>query len=79
PDQEQEAVKFLKEAGVSGPAYIRKAKDEDKFIRMVDPNWSGALPALILYDRAGKRVRSIMGEHPPKVIEAEIVKVLGQP
>src|SRR5204863_4910933 len=45
-DKKQAASQFLAGAGVQGPAYIRVAKDDEKFINTVDPKWSGALPAL---------------------------------
>jgi thiol-disulfide isomerase/thioredoxin len=76
PEKEAEAQKFAAQMGVPSPAYIRKAKDEDKFINSVDPKWSGALPALIIYDKTGKRVTSFFGETPMKDIEAAIVKQL---
>ena len=74
PEQEAAAVEFLKRSGVSGAAYIRRAKDDDKFINSVDAKWSGALPALFLYDRQGKLVKSFIGETELSVIEAAIRK-----
>ena len=41
------AADFLKKSGIGGPAYLRHAKDDDEFIRAVDPKWSGALPATL--------------------------------
>jgi thiol-disulfide isomerase/thioredoxin len=76
PAEERAAIEFLKDSGVSGAAYLRAAKDEDKFVRMVDPKWSGALPALFLYDRKGKLVKSFFGETPLATVEAEIQKLL---
>src|SRR5712671_6219271 len=35
PEQEAAAVEFLKRSGVSGAAYLRRAKDDDKFINSV--------------------------------------------
>ena len=37
-------------------------RDDEKFIDAIDPKWSGALPATFIYDRTGKRVKSIVGE-----------------
>ena len=76
PEQEAAAVEFLKKSGVSGAAYLRRAKDDDKFINSVDAKWSGALPALFLYDRQGKLVKSFVGETELSVIEAAIRKIL---
>ena len=76
PDQEPAAIEFLKKSGISGPAYLRRAKDDDKFISFVEPKWSGALPALFLYDRQGKLVKSFIGETEISAIEAAIRKIL---
>jgi len=76
PEQEPAAVDFLKKSGVTGAAYLRRAKDDDKFINSVDAKWSGALPALFLYDRQGKLVKSFVGETELSVIEAAIRKIL---
>ena len=76
PEQEPAAVEFLKKSGVTGAAYLRRAKDDDKFINSVDAKWSGALPALFLYDRQGTLVKSFVGETELSVIEAAIRKIL---
>ena len=75
PEQQPAAIDFLKKSGISGPAYLRQAKDDDKFINSIDPKWSGALPALFLYDRQGKLVKSFIGETEMSAIEAAIRKV----
>jgi thiol-disulfide isomerase/thioredoxin len=76
PEQEQDAVNFLDKYGVPKPAYLKRAKDDDKFINSIDPKWSGALPALFLYDRSGKKIRSYFGETDLKALETVIVKLL---
>jgi len=75
-EKEADALRFIAQLGVPSPSYIRRAKDDDKFINFVDPKWSGALPASILYDKTGKRLRSFIGETPMKVVEAAITKLL---
>lgn len=76
PEQAATATRFLAEMHVPGPTYIRRAKDDDKFINFVDPKWSGALPALFLYDKSGNKVKSFVGESPISAIEAAITKLL---
>ena len=76
PEQEAAAVEFLKKSGISGTAYLRRAMDDDKFIAAVEAGWSGALPALFLYDRQGKLVKSFVGETEMAVIEAAVRKLL---
>lgn len=74
-EQEADARKFLARFGVPGPHYIKRSGDDDAFIRSVDPAWSGALPALFLYDRQGRRVRSFVGETEIGAVEAAIRKL----
>jgi len=76
PEQQQAAVDFLAKSGISGAAYLRRAQDDDKFIASVEPKWSGALPALFLYDRQGKLVKSFLGETDIATLEAAIQKLL---
>ena len=76
PEQETAAANVLKNDGITGPAYIKMPKDDDKFINAIDPKWGGALPALFLYDRTGKKIRSFIGETPTKELEAAIEKLL---
>jgi len=76
PEHERAAFEFLSKSGVSGSGYLRRAKDEDTFINAIDPKWSGALPALFLYDRQGKLAKSFIGETDLAVVEALILKIL---
>lgn len=77
PEAEGTAKKFLADAGAMAvPAYIRRAKDENKFINLIDPKWQGALPALFIYDRTGRKVRAFIGESSMADVEAAIQKLL---
>lgn len=76
PEDEAKATDFLNKTKVPEPRYLRKAANEDAFINAIEPKWSGALPASFLYDRAGKKVRSFVGEVDLKVLEAAILKVM---
>jgi thiol-disulfide isomerase/thioredoxin len=75
PEQEKAVSDFLAKAKVPAPVYLRKAKDDDAFIRKVDPKWSGALPALFLYDRQGRLVKSFIGATPMRDLEAAIARL----
>ena len=75
PEQEKSAIQFLKQSKVQGAVYVKRPKDDETFINTIDPKWGGALPALFVYDRAGKRVRSFIGETPLDQLEAAIAKV----
>ena len=76
PEQESDAVEFLKRSKIAFPAYVKRPKDDDRFIRSVDPKWSGALPTLLIYDRKGRKTATFEGETQPAVIEKAIVQAL---
>jgi DNA-binding LacI/PurR family transcriptional regulator len=76
PEQEQDAFKVLIQNSVAAPFYLKKVADDDKFYNSVDTKWSGEMPAMFIYDRSGRRVRSFLGETPVKDIEAAIQKLL---
>jgi thiol-disulfide isomerase/thioredoxin len=76
PEQEADALAFLKRHAVTMPAYVLRADGDDKFITSVDSDWSGALPALFLYDRDGRKVKSWVGETATGEIETAVLKML---
>lgn len=76
PEQLKDAAAFLDKVKVPAPVYLRKAKDDDKFVAAIDPKWSGALPASFLYDKTGRKVRSFFGEVKLAELEAAIKKLL---
>lgn len=77
PEQEAEAAQFVAAQGAPPPRYIRRAKNDDDFINAIDPKWSGALPALYIFDRSGRQARSFIGETDMKQLSAYIEKLLG--
>jgi len=76
PEQQAAALKVFKEDGVQGTPYWKNVADDDKFYDSIDPKWGGALPAVFLYDKSGKKVKSFIGETPVKDMEAAIAKLL---
>lgn len=76
PEAEADALRLLQKSGLGSPAYVRRAKDDEKFINFVDAKWSGALPALVLFDKTGRKVRLFVGETSMAEIEREIRKLL---
>lgn len=75
-ENEPAARAFLKEVGITGTTYIKAAKDDDAFIRQIDPKWGGELPALVLYDKTGRKVKMWKGETAIAEIEAAVTKLL---
>ena len=72
PENAARAAKMAADAGVPRPAYQKAAKDDDTFINSIDHSWNGALPAMFLYDKAGRRVRSFIGATDTATIEKAV-------
>lgn len=70
------ANRFIQMFRVEGPAYIKQADDDDRFMSAIDPKWNGALPALFLYDESGRQVRSFIGSTGMATIEKAVRKLL---
>jgi thiol-disulfide isomerase/thioredoxin len=77
PEAASQAASFVASKDTPMPRYIRRASDDDQFINAVDPKWSGALPALFLFDRSGRQVKSFIGETDMTQLEAALKKLLG--
>ena len=75
PEQEAAARSFLLSKKVPLPSYLKQAKNDENFINWVDPKWSGAVPAMFVYDRNGKRVKSFIGETELATVEAALQKL----
>jgi len=76
PEQDAAAQKVLKQFGVQGTTYRKQAQDDEEFINSIDVKWSGALPALFLYDKTGRKVRSFIGDTDVSTLEAAVRKLL---
>jgi thiol-disulfide isomerase/thioredoxin len=76
-DMETAVPDFLSESGASAlPAYLLHAEDDSTAINLVDPKWSGELPATFLYDRTGQIVFNHKGRIKPAELQAAIDKTL---
>ena len=76
PEDAAKAQQFLQKNGVLSPAYIKRAKNDEKFINSVDPKWTGALPGLFLYDRGGRLVKAFIGETDMEALERAVREIL---
>ena len=76
PEQDGAAYAFLLKCGVRLPGYRKQTENDSAFIDAIDAKWNGALPALFLYDRKGKKAKSFIGETGMDEIEPEIRKLL---
>ena len=76
PENDAAAREFLAKAGVKSQGYLKAPKDDDAFIQAIDPKWGGELPALVLYDKTGRKAQIWKGETALAIIEAAVNKLL---
>ena len=55
PDRmDSQLLPFLEKHRPRFPVYIMRTDDADRFVRTIDPEWSGTIPATLFIDRKGK-------------------------
>jgi len=54
------------------PVFLKRPGADEAFIDGVDRDWSGVVPALITFDRAGRRLDLLSGEHTRGEIESAL-------
>lgn len=70
--------KFLREMKAQMPAYLLNLSDPEPAIKLVDPAWSGALPATFLYNAKGEVVYKSLGRIKVDELRAAIDKVMSR-
>jgi len=68
--------KFLEEMKATMPAYLLNVNDPEPAIKLMDPRWSGALPATFLYNEKGEEVFKHYGRVDPAELRAAIEKLV---
>jgi thiol-disulfide isomerase/thioredoxin len=77
PDALGEAKAFLDEHGVAFPSFIKDGDVPDQaFIDGLDPRWSGALPATIVFDGAGRKTAFWEGKADYPTLERRVKEAL---
>lgn len=62
PDEiDRKIVPFLKRQKAGFKNYVRDFSSDEAFINQVNPDWSGALPATIIYGRDGEQKTFLLG------------------
>ncbi len=69
---------FLRQQKAGMPAFIKKPGDTERFINAVDPQWTGAIPYTVVYDRTGKPVARLVGDHTFAQFEATVKRALAR-
>jgi len=68
--------RFLREMNAQMPVYLLNLSDPEPAIKLVDPAWSGALPATFLYNAKGEVVYKSLGRIKVDELRAAIDKVM---
>ena len=69
--------KFLREMHAQMPAYLLNLSDPEPAIKLIDAEWSGALPATFLYNAKGELVYKSLGRVKVAELRAAIDKLVG--
>ena len=67
---------FLQRMRARMPAYLLNTPEPDVAIAVVDPTWSGGLPATFLFDASGQIAFKHTGQIKPKELRAAIDKLI---
>jgi thiol-disulfide isomerase/thioredoxin len=69
--------KFLEESRPPFPNYHKRSGGDDQdFINAVERSWGGELPFSVLFDRQGRKVRTLPGKQSYADLEREIARLL---
>jgi thiol-disulfide isomerase/thioredoxin len=74
PSDRKTVESFVTQRRPPFPVYTKAPGRDQDFIDGVDREWSGVVPATLVYDREGRRVALLQGEH----TRADIEKVLAR-
>jgi thiol-disulfide isomerase/thioredoxin len=61
-DMKSKIIPFLKKKNVNFTNYISAFKNDEELINFIDKDWSGALPATVIYDQAGNKCAFLEGK-----------------
>ena len=75
-DIKTEVPKFLETMKATMPAYLLDVNDPEPAIKLMDPRWSGALPATFLYNEKGEEVFKHYGRVDPAELRSAIEKLV---
>ena len=75
-DINTEVPKFLESMKATMPAYLLQDSDPEPAIKLMDPRWSGALPATFLYNEKGEVVYKHIGRVDPAELRGAIEKLV---
>lgn len=77
PDQEPQAITFLREQGAKGVSFLKNEGD-DAFISAFDTEWMGELPATMIYGADDERVAVWHGKTTYDAVSQKVDSLLNQ-
>jgi len=75
-DIDEKVIPFLKKQNAQFQNYLIKVSDPEDFINALNNDWSGALPATFIYDKAGNQKKMLIGKQSYEQFEQAIIKVI---
>jgi thiol-disulfide isomerase/thioredoxin len=75
-DIEKGVPQYLQQMRARMPAYLLNVPDPEEVINVMDPKWSGAMPATFLYNSRGTLAYKHTGRINPDELRANIEKVM---
>jgi hypothetical protein len=78
PDNEQAALKVLKENHLSATNYLLHSRDRDKSVGALDKEWNGSIPFTLLIAPGGKVLYRKAGPIDPHAVKRAVVGYLGR-
>ncbi|HTY09704.1 MAG TPA: TlpA disulfide reductase family protein [Bacteroidota bacterium] len=77
PDELESKVRpFVAAHNVPFNVYVANVKKDEDLINEVNPSWSGAIPATVMFDAQGKRQVFMFGQSPLSVFKTKLDSVL---
>ncbi len=77
PDEiETKIIPFLRSIRVNFKIYVQDFKDPSDLIRLLNPNWNGALPATFIFDAQGNFQQMLLGAQSYESVKDAIDKHL---
>ena len=75
-DLNDKVIPFLKKQNARFQNYLINVSDPENFINALNKDWSGALPATFIYDKAGAQMKMLIGKQSYEQFEQAIKKVV---
>jgi thiol-disulfide isomerase/thioredoxin len=75
-DIDEKVIPFLEKQNAQFQNYLIKVSDPEDFINALNKDWSGALPATFIYNKAGTQAKMLIGKQSYEQFEQAIKKVI---